>query len=188
MQSRIEKRVNRGKKLLDLSSCRINDGDIPYIMRYLKDNPEITTLNVGFNGIGAEGAKALSANTTLTTLYVGYNDIGAEGAKNFVNALTNNTTLLSLTHSIVDERLKRKIEKILKRNQVKPWLDTLMHARLLAQARRSPDCPLGTLPLEIAALINDYVVGAHHCSFFLEHIEKRPTEEDFVSAQHMALS
>ena len=54
--------------------------------------PHLTHLSLGSNGIGAEGAKALSGLTNLTTLHLGFNEIGSEGAK-ALSGLTNLTTL-----------------------------------------------------------------------------------------------
>ncbi|CAF4318322.1 unnamed protein product, partial [Rotaria magnacalcarata] len=59
----------------------------------------LTTLNLGYNDINAEGAQyladALRNNTTLTTLNLGYNDINAEGGQYLADALrTNNVSLI----------------------------------------------------------------------------------------------
>ncbi|CAF1572133.1 unnamed protein product, partial [Adineta ricciae] len=60
----------------------------------------LTTLNLYYNKIGAEGAQhlanALRTNTTLTTLDLSCNRIGAEGAQHLANALRTNTTLTTL--------------------------------------------------------------------------------------------
>ncbi|CAF1326433.1 unnamed protein product [Adineta ricciae] len=60
----------------------------------------LTTLDLSFNGIGAEGAEqiadALRTNTILTTLYLNYNRIRAEGAQHFGDALRTNTILTEL--------------------------------------------------------------------------------------------
>ncbi|MDQ3159319.1 MAG: hypothetical protein M3P98_04275 [bacterium] len=79
-------------KKLDLSNKELTNGDIKVICSFLNENPQITSLDVSYNQIGAEGAKALAANTSLTSLDVSVNQIGAEGAK----ALAANTSLTSL--------------------------------------------------------------------------------------------
>ena len=66
----------------------------------LGGNTTLTTLNLGMNQIGAEGAKAIGSalekNTTLTTLNLWENNIGFEGAKAIGSALEKNTTLTTL--------------------------------------------------------------------------------------------
>ena len=52
----------------------------------------LTSLDLGSNGVGAEGALALAALTNLTSLDLGSNGIGAEGARALA-ALTNLTSL-----------------------------------------------------------------------------------------------
>ncbi|CAF4123879.1 unnamed protein product [Adineta steineri] len=65
----------------------------------------LTTLGLGHNAIGAEGAKylanALQINKTLTTLGLEHNAIGAEGAQDLANALQINkvTKILVLQSS-----------------------------------------------------------------------------------------
>jgi hypothetical protein len=56
----------------------------------------LTTINLGYNDIGNEGAKAvaemLQVNATLTTINLGYNTIGYEGAKSLAEFLQSNAT------------------------------------------------------------------------------------------------
>ncbi|MCC5792952.1 MAG: hypothetical protein JJT82_10155, partial [Legionellaceae bacterium] len=77
---------------LNLSSSSLMDSDIEIICAYLKEHPEICSLNVKSNNIGYKGAKALAANTSLTLLDLRRNQIGDEGA----TALAANTSLTSL--------------------------------------------------------------------------------------------
>jgi Leucine-rich repeat (LRR) protein len=79
-------------KRLDLNGNGLNAQDIQELVKALATNITLTTLNVGGNQIGDEGAIALSANTTLTTLSVEGNQIGDKGAK----AIAANTTLTTL--------------------------------------------------------------------------------------------
>jgi hypothetical protein len=80
---------------LDLSEQSLTDEDITQLAQALSTNITLTSLNVGFNRIGAIGAKALSTNTRLTSLKVSDNKIGDEGAK----ALSTNTSLTLLNIS-----------------------------------------------------------------------------------------
>jgi Ran GTPase-activating protein (RanGAP) involved in mRNA processing and transport len=79
-------------KILDLSSQKLNAQGIRQLVNALASNTTLTSLDVGNNQIGDEGAKALAANATLTSLDVWSNQIGDEGAK----ALATNATLASL--------------------------------------------------------------------------------------------
>ena len=76
-----EQFYKQGSTIYYLKGKNIQAADIPDILLFLAQHPEITTLDVSINSIGAEGAKALAGNTTLTTLNVACNSIGAEGAK-----------------------------------------------------------------------------------------------------------
>jgi hypothetical protein len=53
----------------------------------------MTSLYLGSNQIGAEGAKELAAavkhSATMTRLYLGGNQIGDEGAKDLADAVTS---------------------------------------------------------------------------------------------------
>ncbi len=84
------------KNTLDLSGRNVRDKDIPQILTYLYNHPDITGLNLGGDKISDEGAIALAANTTLTSLELGANSISAKGAA----ALAKNKILTSLDLSI----------------------------------------------------------------------------------------
>lgn len=234
-KKKLEQRHNRELQELKLNLSYLSDVDVPLICNYLKNHPEIVTLNIWGNKISSEGAKELAAITTLRTLIIGFNDIGVEGAKAIavnknitnlnvahsniesegVTALLANTTLTSLdirtcgveakdvvnalksNQRIINlyynffQNYKYKneinmIERYLLRNKVRPWYTTLMNARLMSQAYRSDNCLLGKLPVEVIGLINDYVVGANHFSFFIRQINKRPIAQDFISVKQMA--
>ncbi|KAI8604594.1 hypothetical protein EDD21DRAFT_411928 [Dissophora ornata] len=74
--------------------------DFRVLVKSLKTNNPLTTLNFKDNSIGKEGALALSGalktNTTLTTLNFYHNSIGNEGALALSEALKTNTTLTTL--------------------------------------------------------------------------------------------
>jgi Ran GTPase-activating protein (RanGAP) involved in mRNA processing and transport len=65
--------------------------NIKKLTKLLNNLGKSTTLNLGGNDIGKEGAKliaeALKINTTLTTLNLGGNEIGKPGAKLIAEAL-----------------------------------------------------------------------------------------------------
>lgn len=177
----------------------------------LAANSTITTLDVRNNGIGITGAKALAKNNTITKLRIFGNEIGGEGVKAlienntitslnirnvtigyeklsmFVNTLKCNFTLVKLSHNFKEKSLKDYITAIITRNKALPWVNTIRHARLMAQAQRSHDCLLGTLPIELLVLINDYAVGKNHFTFFTAHFNKRPTPQDLIDAKQMGL-
>ncbi|CAF1065560.1 unnamed protein product [Adineta steineri] len=60
----------------------------------------ITTLNLDWNKIGADGAQhladALRTNKTLTTLNLDWNEIGADGAQYIADILRHNTVTIHL--------------------------------------------------------------------------------------------
>ncbi|KTD06934.1 hypothetical protein [Legionella jamestowniensis] len=87
---RIKVRVSGNR--LDLQRLSINDDDVPLICDFLKENPQITTLNLCFNNIGVAGAQLLARNHTITSLDVSFNQLGDEGAQ----ALAMNQTITSL--------------------------------------------------------------------------------------------
>ncbi|MCC5793099.1 MAG: hypothetical protein JJT82_10920, partial [Legionellaceae bacterium] len=66
----------------------------------LKQNTPLTTLHLGLNFIGDDGAvkiaEALKKNTTLTTLHLGLTNIGDAGTKKIAEALKQNTALTEI--------------------------------------------------------------------------------------------
>lgn len=164
----------------------------------LAANSTLKSLTIANNSIRICGARFLLANTTLTALdiranYLNY--LSSADEKKFISLLKTNKNLIKLIQNEFGECTGKLIKKMLSRNInhrykyiVKLWLKTVMHARLLAQAQRSNDCSLGTLPTEVHGIINNYVVGANHFSFFMAQFDKRPTAEDLVRAKKMALS
>lgn len=175
----------------------------------LASNSSIKSLNINGNLIGENGAMALAANNTITRLDIGHNCIGVDGAialaKNthirslhvwrifiesadeiaFVNALKKNNNLVFLFHNFRQHSVKSSIKKILGRNRVMPWLLTVKHARLMAQAQRSKNCPFGKIPRELAAVINNYAIGFNLFTFFNDQFDKRPTSKDLVTVKNM---
>jgi len=72
----------------------------------LQQKAPITTLNLSYKHIDAEGAKALAEalqhNRSITTLDLSYNRIGDDGAKAVAEALQHNTTITTLDLSCND--------------------------------------------------------------------------------------
>ena len=79
----------------------LSEGDFLGIINRLTENdPTLTTLDIGRNNIGDNGAIALAGalkdNKTLTTLDISHNMIGVAGAKAIALALKVNETLTTL--------------------------------------------------------------------------------------------
>lgn len=101
--------------LLDLSDCHLQTDDMVLIADFLNLIPRITTLNIGFNTIGNEGARALAENQTITTLDVDHNKFSDEGAR----ALAKNNTIteLYLSSGYHSKEVFDLIEEMPKRNR-----------------------------------------------------------------------
>jgi len=77
---------------LDLNDQDLNASDIQELVKNLKDNTYLTTLNLRGNSIGEEGALFLSENNTLSSLILTGTQISEQGAI----ALVQHPTLTSL--------------------------------------------------------------------------------------------
>src|SRR5580658_10402373 len=88
--SMIDKHVNQDQ--LDLSYCQITNEDMPAIISYLANHPNIKSLNFSGNLIDSSAIATLAQNTTISILNVRGDDIDVDGAK----ALANNSTLTEL--------------------------------------------------------------------------------------------
>ncbi|GBG24181.1 Nucleotide-binding oligomerization domain-containing protein 1 [Hondaea fermentalgiana] len=102
--------IARGAKLIDLKFADIEDAGAKVLAvadtsakelaQVLANNTTITSLILGGNQIGVEGAKALAeqlaASSTLTTLDLGGNQIGVEDAKALAEGLAASSTLTTL--------------------------------------------------------------------------------------------
>jgi Ran GTPase-activating protein (RanGAP) involved in mRNA processing and transport len=101
---------DKEKLELNLSNQKLTTQDIKeLVVPFLNTHPEIKSLNLSYNNIGAEGAKALAANQSLSTLNLRANNIGDEGAK----ALAANQSLSTLNlryNNIGDEGAKALAE------------------------------------------------------------------------------
>jgi Ran GTPase-activating protein (RanGAP) involved in mRNA processing and transport len=99
------------------------------VKRLKANDPSLTELNLYYNSIGDDGAKAIAEalkdNTVLTTLYLGYNSIGDDGAKAIAEALKVNTVLtsLDLRSNLIGDDGAKAIAEALKDNYVLTTLD-----------------------------------------------------------------
>ncbi len=69
----------------------------------------LTSLNLGANKIGADGARSLSSLSSLTSLDLGYNGIGADGARS-LSSLSSLTSLNLRDNGIGDEGARAVLE------------------------------------------------------------------------------
>ena len=95
------------------------------LSRLEKNDKSLTELDLSFNSIGPEGAKAiadvLKTNTTLTKLYLTDNEIGDEGGKALAEALKVNTTVTKLylsNNKIGDEGAKALAQALKEKSTV----------------------------------------------------------------------
>ncbi len=84
--------ANQHGTKLNLASKSLADGDIPALLLFLNQHPEIKELSLRLNSLTEKGAATLAANKTLTTLDISGNNIGVAGA----TALAANQTLTTL--------------------------------------------------------------------------------------------
>jgi len=103
----------------------------------LKTNTTITTLDLSYNDIGHEGAKALAEalknNTTITTLDLVGNPIGDEGPKALAEALETNMTITKLDittvftelQDIINQQCALSTQRALTENNIAGALDLL---------------------------------------------------------------
>ena len=89
-----------------------------------------STINLGYDDIGAEGAKyvaeALKVNTSLTEIRLYSNNIGAEGAKYVAEALKVNTSLTEINlagNNIGDEGAKYVAEALKVNTSLTAWFE-----------------------------------------------------------------
>ena len=99
------------------------------LIKLYDNDPSLTSLNLGFNNIGDQGAQAiaeiLANNTTLTSLNLRSNNIDDQGAQAIAKALANNTTLTSLNlgWNNIDDQGVQAIAEALANNTTLTSLD-----------------------------------------------------------------
>ena len=69
-----------GNNFLYLGRCAIVDEDIPEIVAYVKNHPQVTGIFLGYNDIGPDGAAVLAQIPKLDELDIEGNSIQDEGA------------------------------------------------------------------------------------------------------------
>lgn len=146
-------------KKLDLYNKQITAQDIPSLLNFLNEHPEIRILDLTFNQIEADGAEMLASNTTLVSLNVCQNNICDRGTI----ALAANKTLKSLNVSfnhIENEGAKALAASTIKNIDVSH--NKIMYEGGLALARKS----------------NFSILNASHNSFCIEDVLDELNETD----------
>ncbi len=109
-----------GNGMLSDVNINIESSGIIEFVKLLKDT-NITTLDIGDNNIGYEGAKTLIPllkDTKVTTLGLGHNKIGSEEAKAIIPLLKDTKiTTLNLDHNEISEDILREILDVLEDNK-----------------------------------------------------------------------
>ncbi|KAF9551518.1 hypothetical protein EC957_008187 [Mortierella hygrophila] len=115
----LEDVLKKSRMSCELASKLIGEREFGILAEVLKTNSTLTTLNLKYNSIGSDGAKAmaevLKTNSTLTTLDLSNNSIGDDGAKAMAEALKTNSTLTTLdlfNNSIGDDGAKAMAEAL----------------------------------------------------------------------------
>src|SRR5215467_100323 len=92
----------RGKQQVEWESLDLALNRLRDLPRSIADLTALTSLDLSFNGIGAEGVQALKGLVNLTSLDLRWNDIGDEGAQ-ALKGLVNLTSLDLTRNNIGDE-------------------------------------------------------------------------------------
>jgi hypothetical protein len=160
---RIRAAKAEGASHLDLSSAGLTE-----IPKELNELTNLTSLDVGGNSLGAEGARVLSKLTNLTSLDVGLNGLEAEGAR-ALSTLTNLTSLNVGYNSLGDDgaRSLSTLTNLTSLNVGVNRLTSLEGLRpLLEQLRdlRIDDCPIVDPPPSVWQEADDVLqaVRAHY--------------------------
>ncbi len=107
----------------------------------LDNNATLTSLDLSFNNIGAEGARSLAAaldnNATLMSLDLHYNNIGAQGARSLAAALDNNATLTTLYLGLnnIGAQGARSLAAALDTNRVLQHLDLAGNNNMIVRSQ-----------------------------------------------------
>jgi Leucine Rich repeat len=206
------KALSQNNTITRLHVCNNNIG--PIGARALAQNKIIKYLHVGNNNIGNEGAVAFSQNKTFIELNVSDNNIGDagfialarhksvkelriygnpishEGAKLFIDDLNKNTSLIRLWGDNKNlEPFSNTKNRIIQRNKNLPSLQqSITNVHLFLSAQKLNECLLGTIPIELTAIINSYVVGKNHYAFFMNIASGKPKKEAFLESARAAVN
>lgn len=108
----------------NLGLNKIGDIGAEYLAKMLKTNRSLIKINLDSNKITSEGARylgeALKINSSLIELDLAYNELNDLGGNYICAGLEENNIIVSLNLSnnkINDEKILKKIQKYLKRNQ-----------------------------------------------------------------------
>jgi Leucine Rich repeat len=161
-------------------------------------NRTIRSLDVAKAYITSIGAKALAQNNILKELDISDNKIGKKGiiallgSKSIIDLLAVDTGVWDIDDENILAAFKKNhtlfdfnygdslIDKILKRNHQLPSLQTsIKNAHFFKLSQKQKSCPLGTIPKELMAMINDYAIGKNHNAFFLSVASKSQVKEKF---------
>ncbi|KAL0242941.1 hypothetical protein GEMRC1_005504 [Eukaryota sp. GEM-RC1] len=87
-------------KQLEVEVTRRNASVSMLLIEALKTNTTVTIVNLFYNSIGDEGARALAealkVNTSITSVYLMFNSVGDEGARALAEALKVNASVTSV--------------------------------------------------------------------------------------------
>ena len=90
----------RGNSLPERFNARLASADVFPVTEALRNDVQITSVDLGYNKIDASGAAAvgrvLAQNGTLLNINLEFNDIGADGGKSIAEALPSCTSLRQL--------------------------------------------------------------------------------------------
>ncbi|OAQ25001.1 RNI-like protein [Linnemannia elongata AG-77] len=143
----------------ELTRGRFGGKEFGMLVEAIKANSTLTTLDLGDNSVGDNGAQALSealkTNSTLTTLNLLYNSIGSNGAVALSKALKTNSTLttLNLGGYLIGDNGAQALSEALKTNSTLTTLNLLYNsigdngARALSEAFKT-NSTLTTLNLQ----------------------------------------
>ena len=95
--------LNELRRKKRIYHCKDSGSEI--LLNVISSLTNLTSLHVGFNSIGDEGARAIASLTNLTSLDVGFSSIGDEGAR-AITSLTNLTSLHVAGNDIGDEGVR----------------------------------------------------------------------------------
>lgn len=110
-------------------SRNLDDAAIARLAAELASNTNLKKLDLDYNRVGVEGAKALAMaleqNTTLEKLYLDGNAIGPAGAAHLASALEKNQTLraLNIGHNQVGPTGAATLAASIKHNHSLQWLN-----------------------------------------------------------------
>jgi len=148
--------MTRDQTEANFSDERLEDADTILIVSDLKLMAGLTSVDLRFNSIGDDGAKAiaeaLKVNAVLTNLRLDLNNIGAEGAIAIAEALKVNAVLttLNLWYNSIGVEGAKAIAEALKVNAVMKNLSVAHNSNIVGEAAQQlAAAALGSLSLKV---------------------------------------